>query len=444
MRRNKYLIWMLALLLALSVSAAACGKTGGGEADGPNAEPEVGTETEPGETGGEAEPEEEGWEQLADPEPEEELEESRIPVVHKTAQGGIALSIPKDWGYQVAEQGEKEFSVSVHPLSEEEGSIRIAYTESFGVCGTELEEQVCTINGMEAIKGIYDNSDTWTFLSFQGDYRGYVVENRAGDLWPEAYESQIEELLATLSLGTDVKDETAVQKLEAGRPLDVDGTGNQLCLSLRDVDGNGGGSVWLSYGDSEVEVTEYVEWLLDSYAVKVDEEHWYVMVGAGYSNDYGNTYLVKLQKGKGLMVCDFLDATTDGTVTANYMEMNSKIDVFGSYTGIRHYAILEDRFYTEEQRYEFKDMEPEGERRNLVLKKDLSADVYGEKVELQKGTKIFPTGCDIENQRFYAAFEKEGEMQEGSFAYELHEEQFGYVVDGTDEYELFEELPYAG
>ena len=168
------------------------------------------------------------------------------------------------------------------------------------------------------------------------------------------------------------------------------------------------------------------------------------MVGAGYSNDYGNTYLIKLQDGKEPVICDFLDATAEGTVTANYMAMSCKVDVFGSYTGVKHYAVFDGRFYTEEQPYAFADLEPEGERRSLVLKKDLSVEVYGEEEELKKGTKIYPTGCDVENQKFYFAFEKEGEMQEGSLEYELYEERFGYGVDGTDEYELFEVLPYAG
>lgn len=170
------------------------------------------------------------------------------------------------------------------------------------------------------------------------------------------------------------------------------------------------------------------------------------MVGEGLPNDAGGTYLLKVSE-EGIEICDYLDAVLRGDVTQNYMETACKVDVLGSYLGIKHYGILEDKFYTDEQAFEFFEIEEGVLRKQLVLRQDVAADLYGEKKTLEKGTVIYPTGCDTEKKEFYFEYENpkyEGEVLNGFLNYEVKEEGFGCTVEGTDEYELFEELPYAG
>ena len=150
---------------------------------------------------------------------------------------------------------------------------------------------------------------------------------------------------------------------------------------------------------------------------------------------------------EGIEKCDYLDAVLREDVTQNYMETACKMDVLGSYLGIKHYGILGDKFYTDERVFEFFELAEGTLRKQLALIQDVEANLYGEKEILKKGTVIYPTGCDTEQKEFYFECEDpkyEGEVLQGFLEYEEKNEGFGYTVEGIDEYELFEELPYAG
>lgn len=231
---------------------------------------------------------------------EQKALENGISVTHTTMQGSIGLRLPDDWRYQIQERDNGEFDISIHPMSETEGELVIRYSEGFAVCGTGLEEQGCTVNGMGGRKGTYDNRPYWSFLAFRGDYEGYVIENHAGEYWWDQQERMIAAILDTLTLGDAVQDPTEVLSLIPDQPLAV---GDQeLCLTIL-TEGTDRGRVLLTCKDAEAEVTEYAEWLMDSYVVKMDDERMYVLVEGGYSNDFGEVFLLKLEGDRPLEPC---------------------------------------------------------------------------------------------------------------------------------------------
>lgn len=139
---------------------------------------------------------------------EETVEEDQdtqgfIPLSYSCEMGSISLEIPKDWEYQIHEysEGNKQFSIEIHPESETEGTLTFACMEHFGVCGTGLEEREYSQNGMSARVGIYDNHSYWDFMVFTDSQEGYVILNSAGSSWWDMYEDQVEQILSTVSFG---------------------------------------------------------------------------------------------------------------------------------------------------------------------------------------------------------------------------------------------------
>ncbi len=436
-------ILLIASLLAVSV--AACGKKGENAVIGAEGNTEL-AENEERSTGNMADgagTDAKGENDAAAEGKQDGINGSEW-VTHATEKGSIGVSLPQGWAYQVSEQENGDFSVNVHPQDEPEGVLSIQYMEFFGICGTGLVQEDCVVNGKEASKGIYDGHGYWDYIAFSGKYEGYVVENSAGESWWQTYQEQVAGILDSLSFGEEVKGAAEVVELEEGEPMEIGNSGKELCLAIQGADENM--SICLSYGENEIEVAGFVEWLRECYVLRQEGAYFYVLVGVGFSNDAGGTYLLKVSE-EGIEKCDYLDAVLREDVTQNYMETACKIDVLGSYLGIKHYGILGDKFYTDERVFEFFELAEGTLRKQLALIQDVEANLYGEKEILKKGTVIYPTGCDTEQKEFYFECEDpkyEGEVLQGFLEYEEKNEGFGYTVEGIDEYELFEELPYAG
>ena len=99
-------------------------------------------------------------------------------VQHSRGYANISLTIPDGWEYYAEDSGdENDFCIAFWPEGQTEGKIKVWYYDSFGVCGTGLEEEKITIGEYEAYQGTYDNRKTWNFISFLGMPGSYVVLN---------------------------------------------------------------------------------------------------------------------------------------------------------------------------------------------------------------------------------------------------------------------------
>ena len=182
------------------------------------------------------------------------------------------------------------------------------------------------------------------------------------------------------------------------------------------------------------------------YEVSLDGQK-YVMTETTTFDDYGMIYLVKLDESGVTLV-----STQDGHLRevpadpTEGFEIESKVDVLGTYGGIRTYFIQDDKLTVNDTIYEFAG-DPSGELPKLTVKGSIRCRLEGGNTTLEAGDVIIPQAYSPDDGIFYF------ELPDGTAGNLLvdlspdgSEGQMTYsgTIGGVDENELFENLPYAG
>ena len=147
-------------------------------------------------------------------------------VRHSRGYANISLTIPDGWEYYAENNGdENDFCIAFWPEGQTEGKIKVWYYDSFGVCGTGLEEKKITIGEYEAYQGTYDNKKVWDFISFIGMPGSYVVLNEGTDKWWGEYGEEAMQILATVKIAEGVIDEAeAIEMAKKNVTVEYDQT----------------------------------------------------------------------------------------------------------------------------------------------------------------------------------------------------------------------------
>ena len=112
--------------------------------------------------------------------------------------GEISADVPDNWDAEaVPVDGGKLtyglYGLILRPADADEGQIEVFCTDSFGVCGTGLFEEVISIAGGNAHMGTYDDHEHWDFIVF-GDTKPQIVaqhtecDSWSEEMWGEAWE----------------------------------------------------------------------------------------------------------------------------------------------------------------------------------------------------------------------------------------------------------------
>ena len=199
------------------------------------------------------------------------------------------------------------------------------------------------------------------------------------------------------------------------------------------------------YGDQELKLDECL-YVNGVYEVSLNGQK-YVMTETTTFDDYGMIFLVKLDESGVTLV-----STQDGHLRdvpadpTEGFEIESKVDVLGTYGGIRTYFIQNEKLTANDTIYEFTG-DPSGELPKLTVKGSIRCRLEGGNTTLEAGDVIIPQAYFPADGTFY--FELE-DGTGGNFLVDLvpdgSEGQMVYsgTIDGVDENELFENLPYAG
>lgn len=150
-----------------------------------------------------------------------EIQEADLPVtvvkeIHtEVVQGGpygeISISVPEGWKFKTCPMDSDDltygmYGIHFYPDGVKEGFIELAYVDSFGVCGTGLEEESITIAGDVANIGTYDYHEYWDFIAFGEKNKGIVAQTYLVKDWWGEYGDQVLDILETLSFDPDAKE----------------------------------------------------------------------------------------------------------------------------------------------------------------------------------------------------------------------------------------------
>ncbi len=161
--------------------------------------------------------------------------------------GRISITLPEGWSYEACPMDSERlisgmYGIHFYPDGITDGSIELVYMDSFGVCGTGLEEETVTIAGNSANIGTYDGHAYWDFVSFQGECEGIVALTYSVEEWWDEYADQVTDILDTLSFDPSVK-EGGAYVYDAESELDEVG----LYFTLENVSSTGATLVFNQY-----------------------------------------------------------------------------------------------------------------------------------------------------------------------------------------------------
>lgn len=125
-------------------------------------------------------------------------------VSHNKGYGDISVQLPNGWTSTAVDDSNTDFSIYIWPENQFNGKLRLRYTNSFGVCGTGLEQHKITIGNYEAWQGTYDNAQLWDFISFIGTAGNYVIMNEGTDVWWDEYEDEAMHIFNTIEISEGV------------------------------------------------------------------------------------------------------------------------------------------------------------------------------------------------------------------------------------------------
>ncbi len=193
-------------------------------------------------------------------------------------------------------------------------------------------------------------------------------------------------------------------------------------------------SLWL--GEHEKSLAEFIT-LEDAYLIR-DKEEIYCLVEVDMASDDYVTYVYRLTEGVIEEVTQIGAAIDQGNVNSSKIRMESRVYLLGTYGGVQTYYFDENgEFVTDDTEYNL-------HRNEYVLKTTADIPVILEDAEsiLPAGSHIVLNATDGES---YVKFTIQETGQKGMFDVRRDENEiYKILIDGMDEYDCFEELPYAG
>ena len=193
-------------------------------------------------------------------------------------------------------------------------------------------------------------------------------------------------------------------------------------------------TLWV--GDKKRSIDSFAV-LTKSYLLRTQEEV-FCLVEVDFASDDYVTYIYRLTDGQIDQVDQIYGAIDAGNINTNEISMEFWVDFLGTYGGVKKYHFDENlEFVTEDPEYCLHNNEFV-----LTTTVDLPVTLEGAESTLPAGSHIILNATDGES---YAAFTIQETGQSGILSVERDENDYYSVsVNGMNEQECFEFLPYAG
>lgn len=285
----------------------------------------------------------------------------------------------------------------------------------------------------------------------------------------EALENvKVEESETTENNNTQSQDDSeAITVIEIEPDKKTVYQGKDILMSFESNDEFDGGNIILEYGDAKYKLNEYTEWITTGYLIEIDDTSFYTILQACYSNDWVTSYIVKYDGNTFADIAQQIGGIADvSSITKNQITFETRVDLFGTY-GITIPMKLENdklvgldsviKFVNNPNSSvfdEFESLDADTKERIakeyneegykvLTLKKNLKSKSDNGDLEIKAGEQIIPYGYDESAQKFYFTYND----TICYFEYEFVDDEYNgytFTINGVDEDDMFEALPYVG
>lgn len=196
--------------------------------------------------------------------------------------GKISITIPDGWKYELYPIESEEliggrYGIHLYPENATDGYVELVYNDSFGVCGTALEQEEVTLAGDTACVGTFENHKYWDFVAFRGKNEGVIAQNVSPDGWWEEGKDQVLDILDTLRFEPDVKEGAASIYYEDSEAYDIG-----LSLNVENISATGATILYNQYADKASGQLQYGE----EYTIEKKENDKWVEVPVVVEGDY--------------------------------------------------------------------------------------------------------------------------------------------------------------
>ena len=302
------------------------------------------------------------------------------------------------------------------------------------------------------LSALMDTTDglTW-MLTGDGIYVYYPCSYEQGELsfivpynklsgFNEAYLPDDESFTLISRYGSSVDD---IEEFGYYTDINSDGANELLKLELVFDEYWYGIGVNVHVGDEVFEINDLYFYSASFYLVRAGESEVYLLFTTGADNDYKTTYQYKLTM-NGVEHVDTLISTNVEYIFFDDIETHTKIDRLGTFSASRTYKLSADGLTPVDERFDLNNDEDASFRRWVETKQVVSVKLMQDDElvdkELPIGTILYPANTD--NTSVLGFYLEDGTY--GELYYEVSPEGFGITIDGVDEYELFDNLLYAG
>lgn len=229
--------------------------------------------------------------------------------------------------------------------------------------------------------------------------------------------------------------------------VDVDGDGTLDTVELvSDYDENGDMQPSIKLEASSLDNKESVlkldscGYMTNCYLVKAGNGRSFVLFSCDMMSDDFVTQLIEVTSGKP----ENLDSISGNltSISNDMIRVDAAVYVLGTYSSKRSYTFAEGTLQPVEDRYTFSVSDDKSGHYGPKLKEELTVQIEenGTMVEktLPAGTVIYPVNSDGESVVGF-------ELEDGTYGEITFERtDSGLSIDGVSEFDLFDDLPYAG
>lgn len=139
----------------------------------------------------------------------------------------MSARVPKGWtyeirGYDTTSEATQQIGIEFRPQNDPEVRVSLLfYTGFLGMCGTGLISETVTIGIYSAVHHMYENMNDWHLYRFEDLPGEYALEISGVEKGSE-YESNVGEIIDTLTLGIGLGEDEAIELAKAECTVEYD------------------------------------------------------------------------------------------------------------------------------------------------------------------------------------------------------------------------------